>query len=108
VRLTEPDAAAAVDALLGNVFAHTPDGTRYSVAVSRAGERIVLSVEDAGPGIEDPDAIGRGQSSAGSTGLGLDIAARAAAAAGGSMRVRRGALGGARVVLDLPALAEGA
>lgn len=107
VRLTEPDAAAAVDALLGNVFAHTPDGTRYAISVSRAGDREVLSVEDAGPGIGDPEAIGRGQSSAGSTGLGLDIAARAAAAAGGSMRVRRGALGGARVVLDLPALAEG-
>ncbi len=34
VRLPATDLAAAVDALLGNVFAHTPPGTPFSVAVA--------------------------------------------------------------------------
>lgn len=106
VRLAAGDAAAAVDALLGNVFAHTPDGTAYAVSVTRTGPRTVLAVEDAGPGITDAAALERGTSTAGSTGLGLDIAARAARDAGGELHVERAALGGARVVLDLPVVPE--
>lgn len=106
VRLAAGDAAAAVDALLGNVFAHTPDGTAYAVGVTRDGTRVRLAVEDGGPGIVDEAALDRGTSTAGSTGLGLDIAARAARDAGGELRVERSALGGARVVLDLPLAPE--
>jgi signal transduction histidine kinase len=101
-RLAEPDAAAALDALIGNVFAHTPEGTAYGTSVVRSGGRVIVAVEDAGPGIADAAVVGRGESAAGSTGLGLDIAARAAASAGGGLRVERSALGGARVVLELP------
>ncbi|MFI7079977.1 sensor histidine kinase [Micromonospora sp. NPDC049903] len=83
-----------VDAMLGNVFAHTPDGTAFRVSVSPDG----VVVDDAGPGIADPTrAVQRGVSAAGSTGLGLDIVRRAAETSGGHLVVTRSPLGGARV-----------
>jgi signal transduction histidine kinase len=91
-----------VDAMLGNVFSHTPDGTAFRVSVSPDG----LLVDDAGPGIADPaSAVRRGVSGAGSTGLGLDIVRRAAEMSGGRMVIARSPLGGARVgiVLTVPA-----
>jgi signal transduction histidine kinase len=91
-----------VDAMLGNVFSHTPDGTAFRVTVSPDG----LLVDDAGPGIADPaSAVQRGVSGAGSTGLGLDIVRRAAEASGGRMVISRSPLGGARVgiFLQVPA-----
>jgi signal transduction histidine kinase len=102
VRLSEEDAVAVLDALIGNVFAHTPEGTAYEIAVTSADGRVHVAVDDAGPGIADAAVLDRGTSSAGSTGLGLDIASRAADAAGGELRVERAPLGGARLVLDLP------
>lgn len=93
---------AALDALLGNVFLHTPEGTAYRVIVTRrpdGGAR--LTVEDDGPGLS-ADLVARGASSAGSTGLGLDIARRTAEAAGGTMEIASGRGGGARIVLELP------
>ncbi len=103
VRLAPDDAAAAVDVLLGNVFAHTPDGTPYAVVVEAEDGRVRVAVEDGGPGISDPDAVlDRGASEGGSTGLGLDIAASTARTAGGEVRIERSRLGGARIVLDLP------
>ncbi|MGC4866175.1 ATP-binding protein [Micromonospora sp. DT53] len=94
---------AAVDALLGNVFAHTPDGTPFTVRLVReadeAGE-VVLTVADEGPGMP-AGAIRRGASAAGSTGLGLDIARRAAQTAGGRLELRAGPGGGAQVLLRL-------
>jgi len=108
VSLSGGDAAAAVDVLLGNVFAHTPDGTPYVLSVTASGGRVLLAVEDAGSGIADTDAVlDRGTSAGGSTGLGLDIAASTARAAGGELRVEVSALGGARVVLDLPLVEDG-
>jgi signal transduction histidine kinase len=87
-----------VDAMLGNVFSHTPDGTAFRVSVSPDG----LLVDDAGPGIADPaTAVQRGVSGAGSTGLGLDIVRRAAETSGGRMVITRSPLGGARVGIFL-------
>ena len=57
-----------------------------------------ILVADAGPGISDPDAaLKRGSSGGGSTGLGLDIARRAAESTGGYLRIHRSVLGGAQV-----------
>ncbi|WP_327040943.1 HAMP domain-containing histidine kinase [Micromonospora ureilytica] len=91
---------AAVDALLGNVFAHTPDGTPFTVRLARAAGEAVLTVADEGPGMP-AGAIRRGTSAAGSTGLGLDIARRAAQTAGGRLELRAGPGGGAQVLLRL-------
>lgn len=105
--------AAAVDAMLGNVFRHTPEGTPFSVTLhvgDRAtGHTVILLVADGGPGIADPDAAlrrGHGDGRAGSTGLGLDIVRRVAESTGGEVRVERSALGGAQVVVRFGAGAE--
>ena len=83
-----------VDAMLGNVFSHTPERTAFRVTISPEG----LLVDDAGPGIADPArAVQRGVSGAGSTGLGLDIVRRAASSAAGELVIARSPLGGARV-----------
>ncbi|MGI5168192.1 sensor histidine kinase [Spirillospora sp. CA-253888] len=90
--------AAAVDALLGNVFRHTPDGTDFAVTLHQGQGVTGILVADAGPGIGDPEAaLQRGRSGGGSTGLGLDIARRAAEATGGNLRIHRSVLGGAQV-----------
>jgi signal transduction histidine kinase len=102
VAVSAADLAACVDALLGNVFAHTEEGVAVAVSLDR--DRV-LTVQDAGGGF-DPAAGARGVSGAGSTGLGLDIARRTAEAAGGTLSVDRSPLGGARVTVTLGALTE--
>ncbi|MEV7520453.1 ATP-binding protein [Streptomyces sp. NPDC091371] len=99
IGLSDDDLAAVVDALIGNVFRHTPSGTPFDVRVVRTALAVELVVEDAGPGIPEPDrALSRG-SSTGSSGLGLDIARRAAAVTGGSTHITRGPRGGARITV---------
>ena len=98
VGVSRDDLAACTDILLENVFSHTPEGTAFSVRVShRAGGGAWMVVSDAGPGFADPDAARRGRSSAGSTGLGLDIVRRIAEASGGTLTVGRSASGGGSV-----------
>ena len=94
--------AEALDVLLGNVFHHTPETAACRVSVRRGPDGASVTVDDAGPGFDDPEAaVSRGASGADSTGLGLDIARRLAADTGGRLTVGRGDLGGARVVLTL-------
>ncbi|MER7460091.1 HAMP domain-containing sensor histidine kinase [Micromonospora sp. NPDC126480] len=94
--------AAALDAVIGNVFRYTPQGTAFEVAVSRRDGYVAIRIDDAGPGIADPDrALRRGASDRGSTGLGLDIAKRVALQANGSVSIDRARLGGASVVMLL-------
>ena len=101
VAVPAPDLAAALDALLGNVFSHTPDGAPITVSAVLGRDGIVLTVQDGGPGFPaaPPDAL------PGSTGLGLDIARRTVHSAGGSMHLGTSALGGALVELTFPLLA---
>lgn len=102
VPVPRAELAAALDAVLGNVFRYTPQGTAFEVAVSRRDGYIAVRVDDAGPGIADPDrALRRGTSDRGSTGLGLDIARRVAQQANGSVSIDRARLGGASVVMLL-------
>jgi signal transduction histidine kinase len=112
VAVARPDLEALVDALLGNVFAHTPDGAAFAVRLTaRPGGGAVLLVADAGPGLADGSAgttaLRRGASGAGSTGLGLDIARRTAEQAGGGLVLGRSTAGGLAVTVTLgpPALA---
>jgi signal transduction histidine kinase len=87
VRVAAADLGAAVDALLGNVFAHTPEGGSFRVVVRpRDGGGAEVRVADSGPGIP-ASAVERGQSGGGSTGLGLDIARRTAESSGGGLEV---------------------
>lgn len=102
VPVARPDLVAVADALIGNVFLHTPEGTEFAVTL-RAGNGVaVIFFADAGPGIADREAaLERGNSSGGSTGLGLDIARRVAESTGGEIRIDRSALGGAHIQLWL-------
>lgn len=87
VRCAEADLASAVDALLENAVAHTPEGTDIAVVVATGpDDRIRLEVRDRGPGIP-PAAVHRGRSDRGSTGLGLDIARSCAEASGGALEL---------------------
>jgi len=96
------DLATCTDILLGNVFAHTPEGAALAVRLSRrAAGGAWLVVADDGPGFGAADPTRRGQSSGGSTGLGLDIARRIAEASGGTLVVGRSASGGGSVTLGL-------
>jgi signal transduction histidine kinase len=95
-----PQLAAAIDALLGNVLAHTPDGTPFRVTLSTSAARAILVVEDDGPGFPDGPVDRRGHSGGGSTGLGLDIARRTAERAHGRMVTCAAPGGGARVEIS--------
>ncbi|MGW6458850.1 sensor histidine kinase [Streptomyces sp. NPDC055078] len=100
IPVARPELAAALDALLGNVFRHTPEGTAFSVDVHNGGDAVIVLVSDAGPGIADPAAaMVRGNSGArdGSTGLGLDIVRRVAESTGGDVRIGSSVLGGTEV-----------
>lgn len=108
VPLSRPELIAVVDALVGNVFRYTPVGTPFAVALRLANGSPCLIVEDAGPGIANAAAaVQRGASGGGSTGLGLDIARRAAENSGGAIRISRGTMGGARVWLRFGSAAPG-
>lgn len=100
IPVARPELAAALDAMLGNVFRHTPEGTPFAVDVHDASDAVIVLVSDAGPGIDDPDAaLRRGNDGArdGSTGLGLDIVRRVAESTGGDVRLGRSVLGGTEV-----------
>ncbi|MFC9063720.1 sensor histidine kinase [Streptomyces harbinensis] len=108
VRVPVPraDLVAALDAMLGNVFRHTPEGTAFAVDVHHAStdDAVIVLVSDAGEGIADPDAAlrrGHGHGGPGSTGLGLDIVRRLAESTGGDLRIGRSVLGGAEIRLWL-------
>ncbi|MEV4439531.1 HAMP domain-containing sensor histidine kinase [Streptomyces sp. NPDC049577] len=100
VPVARPELAAALDAMLGNVFRHTPEGTAFAVDVHHSEDAVIVLVSDAGPGIADADAAlrrGHGAGGTGSTGLGLDIVRRVAESTGGDVRIGRSVLGGAEV-----------
>ncbi|MGI5246723.1 sensor histidine kinase [Dactylosporangium sp. CA-139066] len=102
VGLRRDDLSALVDALLGNVFAHTPEETAFTVRLEARPEGGArLSVADEGPGLPATVVRRRGHSGAGSTGLGLDIVERTAAASAGAVTLGRAPGGGALIVVDL-------
>ena len=94
------DLLAAVDALLENVIAHTPEGTSLRVEMIDESGQAVLDIIDHGDGIP-LGASHRGRSDRGSTGLGMDIARNCAESTGGSLEIRRGPDGSNVVRMNL-------
>lgn len=100
IPVARTDLAASLDALLGNVFRHTPEGTAFAVDLHNGEDAVIVLVSDAGTAIADPEAAmarGRGSGTDGSTGLGLDIVRRMAESTGGDVRIGSSVLGGTEV-----------
>ncbi|MFN7671775.1 MAG: ATP-binding protein [Planctomycetota bacterium] len=99
--------------LLENACRHTPSGSPIRVAGELHGNRLLLAVEDRGPGVPagEREAVfgkfhrgARARHSLGA-GLGLAICRAVATLHGGSVRVEDRSGGGARFVVDLPDVA---
>jgi signal transduction histidine kinase len=99
VAVISSDIGAVVDALIDNVFSHTPEGTAFAIEVGRTTNEVVMRVKDFGPGFSG-DEIVRGSSGTGSTGLGLDIVRKIVEGAGG--RIEKRSQSGACFELTLP------
>jgi signal transduction histidine kinase len=113
--IADPDATKqALLNILDNAVKYGPAGQVIEVGVVRDSRRVLLWVEDEGPGIPEGqrariwDAYvrldrDRASSIAGS-GIGLAVARQVMEAQGGAVRVERGrrSAGGARFVLELP------
>jgi two-component system OmpR family sensor kinase len=89
--------------LLDNACKYAPDGGRVDVTVGLDGSRVLLTVDDDGPGIPEAertrvfDRFHRATDSHGGAGLGLAIADAIVRATGGRWRVAAAPIGGARM-----------
>jgi len=103
--------------LLENVVRHTPPGTAIRVSAREAADgTVLLTVEDAGPGVP-PEALGgrfdkfsrlppAARGSRRGFGLGLAVVLGLVEAMGGSVRARLGDLGGLAVDIVLHSIPE--
>lgn len=114
VRGDEVLLAQVVGNLLANAARHAR--SRVAVSLTEEGGRVVLAVDDDGPGIAPQDRArvfdrfvrldeARARD-AGGVGLGLAIVSDVVALHGGDVRVEGAGLGGARFVVELPAPEE--
>ncbi|MCW3022757.1 MAG: histidine kinase [Conexibacter sp.] len=99
--------------LIQNAMQHTPPGTHVQASVRREGDRVVLVVEDDGPGVLPElrdEVFGRFVRAegdrGGSVGLGLSIVRAVARSHGGEVVLESPPEGGARFVVTLPAVAS--
>jgi len=94
--------------LLDNACRYADDGGRVEVVVTTTRERVVVTVNDSGPGIavEDGDRIferfHRASAVPGGAGLGLSIADAVVKATDGQWQVTRPSLGGAGIIVSWP------
>ncbi|MGK5637346.1 ATP-binding protein [Streptomyces sp. URMC 126] len=102
--------SSALDAVVDNALKFTPEGARVEVALEAAGDRVVITVADEGPGLTDEELArvgdrfwrsGRHQNVSGS-GLGLSIARTLLTAGGAGLAYARNEPHGLRVAIDVP------
>lgn len=102
----------AIENVVRNAVAHSPDGTPIAVRLRPDGPFAVVEVEDEGEGVPEEELerifqpfvrLGEARPRAvEGAGLGLAIVARSVAAHGGSVRATNNERGGLTVVLRLP------
>ena len=97
VALDPVDLRDVVDVLVDNVFAHTPEGTDFTVRLGVDGAAVRLVVSDRGPGPGGAPREGPGH-----TGLGLEIVRRTVEPAGGAIEIGAAPEGGTVVGVRLP------
>lgn len=105
-----------LDQLLANIFSniqrHTPDDSAVTIELRTKGEAVILDVADAGPGIPD-SALREGiqffkrfdpsrSRASGGSGLGMSIMQGIVDNSGGSISLRKSALGGLEMIITLP------
>ena len=97
--------------LVHNALEHGPNGQTITVGVCRRDARVVITVDDEGPGVPERERAAIWQpftrlrdahESAGGAGLGLAIVRSLAEAHGGRAAVEQAPGGGARFVVELP------
>ncbi len=114
VRIDPDLLAQVIRNLLSNAHRHAEPGGRVVLSARAAGERLIVMVDDDGPGIppaERERVFGRFHRSeaardrtSGGSGLGLGIARSIVELHGGRIWVEDSPLGGARVSFELPGL----
>jgi signal transduction histidine kinase len=100
----------ALQNLIANAVKYAGAGKWIGVRARRNGARVVIEVEDAGPGIAAEDARyvfepffrGRGSDRARGSGLGLTIVKRIIDEHGGTIHIGRSSRGGAAFTISLP------
>jgi len=105
--------SSVVHNLVDNALRHTPQGGRVDVGIYREGARVILQVEDTGPGIPVSDLervfepFVRGSRPAGEgSGLGLSIVKRIVERLKGSVTLENVPKSGLRVTVSFPAAEE--
>jgi two-component system, OmpR family, sensor kinase len=99
--------------LIDNALRHTPQGGRVDLGIYREGARVILQIEDTGPGIPpcdlervfEPFVRGSRPTEEG-TGLGLSIVKRIVERLKGSVSLENVATSGLRVIVSLPVAGE--
>jgi two-component system, OmpR family, sensor histidine kinase CiaH len=97
-----------VSVLLDNACRYANDNGQVDVTVSVDGERVVLVIDDSGPGISQTDRerifqrFHRASAEPGGAGLGLSIADAVVQATGGDCTVTTAPIGGARIAVSWP------
>lgn len=95
--------------LLGNAFAHTPEGGRIEI-VAEEKQQVQITISDPGPGIPPQELPfifsrywrGKNKEQTDGLGLGLAIAKALAKASGGDLIAQNRPQGGAQFILSLP------
>ena len=102
--------------MLANIFAnlrrHTPDNAKTQISLTSKGNKALLVVSDAGPGLPDEvyqngiqyfQRFDRSRSrESGGSGLGMTIMKRIIESTNGSIQLRKSELGGLEIEISLP------
>jgi signal transduction histidine kinase len=105
--------ARLIQNALTNIMRHTAHDDAVMISLSRRGRNVELTIEDGGPGLpesaykEDIRSLNRFDKSRsrehGGSGLGMSIMSGVIQKLGGRCSLRKSALGGLAIVVDLPA-----